>query len=214
MTTKPKEKPILFDAESIRAILDGRKTQTRRVINLPEACSHFDDLGDGLWRFTRTDGCNGNQSFDVDSGYRPGDILWVKEAWRVAACYNDITGGDLGEILGLRNVQYEADPKLYRWLGRAEGRYRHARFMPRWASRIDLLVKSVRAERLQDISEDDARDEGVEPIIEHTSAWVPQKTPLWRSYMRRWQALNDHRPGCRWADNPYVRVIEFERVRP
>lgn len=84
--------------------------------------------------------------------------------------------------------------------------------MPGWASRIDLLVKSVRVERLQDINQDDVIKEGAMP---YALPCMPEdKTPCKTWFRKRWSEINDHRPGCRWADNPYVRVIEFERIEP
>ena len=88
-----------------------------------------------------------------------------------------------------------------------EWRYKTARFLPRWASRITLLVKSVRVERLQDISEDDAIAEGV--VCPRFGTYGMNPESIFRDL---WQSINGKRPGCSWDDNPWVWVIEFERA--
>lgn len=200
-----KERPIIMTAESVRAILDGRKTQTRRIAT-PEqfGMSTFaelrEDLG-SLWaRFSRPR----HPRF----GER-GDRLWVKERW-------DYFGGN--EYL----YQQQPEAVIFRADERAEDtqrRWRTPLFMPRWASRLTLEVVEVRVQRLQDISEEDARAEGCtgsdpEPAAEGGTiyAWHGRSSaPCPRAhYLTLWDRINAKRAP--WASNPWVWAITFARV--
>ena len=93
---------------------------------------------------------------------------------------------------------------------RVTGTWRSPLFMPRWASRITLIVTDVRVQRVQEISEDDAIAEGWPGPV--TELGFPVAKPLnW--YERLWDSINAKRPGCSWADNPFVAAISF-RVIP
>lgn len=145
------DRNLSFSAPMVRALLAGRKTQTRRVIRKPAAMNALAVFGPSFLLL------RGN----VDLvGYAPGDRLWVREAWRTGLAYDDLAPSEMG---GEEQVLYEADGSTERWYrgSSGPGRYRHARFMPRWASRLTLQVADVRVERLQDISEADAIAEGV-----------------------------------------------------
>lgn len=208
------ERPIPFSAEMVRAILAGRKTQTRRVMKVqpyPDSIvtvEHFNqtvidrhgDMQPGPEIF-------GAHWDDGEYGCRcpygaPGDTLWVREAWRAWSQYDDWPPSRLPPGV---DVQYIADARPP-WISR----YRSSRFMPRWASRITLEVKSVRVERLQAISEDDARAEGVAPV-----GWIDETDVGMSSYRegfsRLWNDING--PGA-WEANPWVWVISFERMKP
>lgn len=192
-------RPILFKEEMIRTILEGRKTQTRRVIKPQPAPGEIGSFGQGM-PFIRGDKKN------ILCPYgQPGDQLWVREKWRIGAwredsgCFaidycdgplrewrNDPTDRD-GE--GFNKLWIQCSDELhakgikpdddghYRWeVGQSPLRWRPSRYMPRWASRITLEITSVRVERLQDISEADAIAEGVEGhYIE--DGWY------WRNYL-------------------------------
>lgn len=175
-----KERGILFSAPMVRALLAGTKTQTRRVATPKRSIEPM------------TDECP----------YGPGDLLWVREAWRVAAVHDHVPGSELG-FGSLPQVQYVAigdgrDETRVQW-----GRYRHARFMPRWASRITLEITEVRVERLQAISQEDARAEGFElgppPCIDDPGGW----------YRRLWEQING--PSS-WEANPWVWCVSFRRL--
>lgn len=204
-TTAVKERPILFSGEMVRAILDGRKTQTRRVVNrkhLPFVESLLGGLLDGKW----------NQR-PMPYG-RPGDRLWVREAHTIS------NGGDAiyrvdypanAEARGLENIPPES-----------EVRWRPSIHMPRWASRITLEITDVRVERVRSISRDDAMAEGVErvpaPIM--AAAWRDYRggpadwvTDPVRSFSGLWDSINAGR-GYGWDTNPWVWVIEFRRMLP
>ena len=215
------ESPILFSAEMVRAILAGRKTQTRRVMKVqpyadsivtvkhyhPTVIDRHGDMQPGpeifgaLW---------GNGEYGLRCPYgAPGDTLWVREAWRAPSQYDDLLPSRIPPGV---DVQYIADARTP-WISR----YRSSRFMPRWASRITLEVKSVRVERLQDISEADAEAEGLTKVIApngHVTWQIPDllggQTPV-RAFRVLWNHI--HGPGA-WDANPWVWVISFERVKP
>ena len=154
----------------------------------------------------------------------PGDRLWVREAWRAAAYYDRQPPREIGG-----HVTYVADETNGALPG--SGRYRHARFMPRWASRITLEITDVRVERLHEITEDDAYAEGIEfdawdqaPVTkkyDEKDAWfqawdesmpnyVPAIDQLARaSYRSLWESLNG---AGSWALNPLVWVVSFRRL--
>lgn len=209
-----KERPILFSAPMIHAILEGRKTQTRRVIR-PSRCVRAGGFYNDRWLvrphpeggFWATDGGQGMKpllgcggGFPCPYGV-PGDTLWVRETF-VSGTMNG--GRD-------RWVRYRADdptdlPPDTKW--------KPSIFMPRWASRITLEVAGVRVEQIQDISESDAIAEGItDPAeIDHlrkmTEAVGLQYCPHKMAYSELWDELNDER-GFGWDANPWVFVIEF-----
>lgn len=211
------EKGIIFSGPMVQAILDGRKTQTRRVFKVTdplgkkhpvtsprESIEQFDD---GSFHYLSTGGMSG--PYPCPYG-QPGDGLWVREAW----CHVDgqdyyRADFDQADLKHEKRVR-----KLCPDLAAAypESRWKSSRHMPRWASRITLEITGIRVERVQDISEADAKAEGVEPITEMTAAWGPQQTPHWFAFMKLWDSLNDKRPGCSWNDNPWVWCISFKRI--
>lgn len=213
-----KQRPILFSAPMVRALLDGSKTQTRRVVKLP----HSNPLGiwepttisgntktgevipeqAAIWH-TRTGDC-------LTSPYgQPGDHLWVREAWRTIAQADNQPPRDMDA--GYR-VWYEADG-LHQ-LG--YGKPRPIMFMPRWASRITLEVTGVRVERLQDITEADAIAEGCTKNHNnyywggpHSVSGLKQFATATQAYRDLWVSING--PDS-WDLTPWVWVIEFERI--
>lgn len=202
-----KELPILFSAPMVRAILGGRKTQTRRIVK---------GLRPGLGVVTKCqDGSNaplpsvcwdiGGPIIKCPYGF-PGDRLWVRETWQCSQVPDD---GPDQELWFAADSDGRRPPDV-----EEEWSWRPSIHMPRWASRITLEITSVRVERLQEISEGDAKAEGCAPAwldvdgerVNHGSA------PTYRQgYARLWGEING--PGS-WADNPWVWVIEFKRVTP
>ncbi len=207
------EKPILFSSEMVRAILEGRKTQTRRVIK-PRGVS--DDVAQ--WLHTLAKGV------DMKCPYgKPGDQLWVRETWdfrywgepgnpfRVMVSY----GAD--GFQKLCESPHDWNPTLY-----GSPRLRPSIHMPRWASRIQLEIASIRAERVQEITRSDAKAEGVSNVWswdEKRNAEHPEHfrrallNPYIANYSVLWDQINAGR-GFGWDVNPWVWVVEFKTLAP
>ena len=187
-----KERPILFNSEMVRAILAGRKTQTRRVIKRSD--NWHVDIGRGrIWPVRENEY---GDWYDVDCSYgQPGDRLWVREAF---AYHPDGEGKDV--------IYRATDPG---WDENNTGlRWRPSIHMPRWASRIQLEVTSVRVEPVQDISADDCVDEGLDP------SEVPGIGSDWsfiKAFSELWDTINAGR-GYSWESNPRVWVVEFSKI--
>jgi hypothetical protein len=204
-----REKPILFSGPMVKAILEGRKTQTRRVIKFHEW------FLDEYTRFGRHE----IQS-EIDCPYQVGDILWVRETW----AQHD--GQPYADGQSDMVTVYRADAcdltlaMIDKW--------RPSIFMPRWASRITLRVTGVKVERVQEISEEDAKAEGI-PWV-HTSVCGQNYFQIWTGepgtkkckchsnvnasvvFMWLWDSINAKR-GFGWDKNPWVWCYTFEVVK-
>ncbi|WP_428516339.1 hypothetical protein [Roseovarius sp.] len=203
-------KPILFSAPMIRALLAGRKTQTRRLLKKPtwgqaegwpERIMYEQDLDGRLQWFARETGCLSDLPIP-----QPGDLLWVREAWR--AC-KQLDGMKPSQISQHEPRRMEADGAMIEptCMMVQPGRYRHARFMPIWASRLTLRVTDVRVQRLQEISEADAQAEGVQ--VSYGAPFDPENTVTdRRRFNLLWDSLNADRAP--WDDNPWVAAYTFE----
>lgn len=233
------DRPLDFSALMIRAILDGRKTMTRRVL------SRANTYRDGMpWRgLPAWEAHDWNDAF-VDDGpspagnpgpylkvayppdgtrhriypiWQPGDRIWVREAWQTLTEYNDRSPKD---ILRSSYIFYLADREGDG--GHWRERRRQSRFMCRWMSRITLTVTEVKVERLQDISEEDAGAEGAPDYAKFVSAVAPysigetasevQSRLRWRQrwFGSFWNEL--HGPGA-WDRNDWVAAIRFTAER-
>lgn len=224
-----KERPILFSPAMIRALLAGTKTQTRRILKHQPPSDVGRIIGPLMYHPTVIDR-NGDEHpgpevfgvYSDDGGWGtkvdfvPGQRLWVREAWRVASKWDDYPPKNIDPDEDLVELFYEAEYEN----SPCDGRYRPGMFMPRWASRITLLVESVRVERLQDISEADARAEGITvfPLqsADDPSAWWQSgpgenqaRSPS-ESYAKLWTSING--PGS-WKANPLVVAIGFKVER-
>ncbi len=199
------EKPILFSAPMVQAIFAGTKTQTRRVIK-PQPDRIHD--GEPYWyiggyrayqvRGTKDVLRKGTHS-SLDCPYgEVGGLLWVRETWAKHKHFEE------RPTVGPGLVIYAADGKE----SRPVARWRPSIHMPRWASRIMLEITGVKVERVQDITEHDARAEGVEAKTDAFNA----ETYRWR-FMLLWDALNKKR-GFGWDKNLWVWCISFRRVKP
>lgn len=225
------DRPILFSAPMVRALLGGRKTQTRRalkpqpaqwearVIDIREPIFDGEYQQWGQWE-TIWNRCSAMWEPEEDIfnplnlRFAVGDRLWVKETWRTHKSWDSDKPSD---IIACSRVWYEADARDN---CDQHGKVRPSIFMPRWASRITLLVDDVRVERLQDISEADAIAEGIERDGEvgNEPAWkhYPDGSPAggWldprESYRTLWNSING--PGA-WEANPWVVAITFRVVR-
>lgn len=241
--TEPKERPLLFSGPMVRALLAGTKTVTRRAAKfalLPHAAGRnlgFSGVssyrnehtgavslcsrrGDGVWEdLTEPLRCPFGQ---------PGDRLWVRETWSTHA---DEVRWYEAKTPASASIYYLADGALWRDDDMRDGRgwcvpagdphvnhWRPSIFMPRWASRLTLEVVSVRVERLQEITEEDAKAEGIERI----SSVGPCRAFGWRDYSggagffrpiesfrSLWTSING--PGS-WEQNCWVWVVNFRRL--
>jgi hypothetical protein len=198
-----KERPILFSGEfsgeMVRAILDGRKTQTRRVVKNLDLIQYTTD---GVPGFEDEAGDH-HETVEACPHGKPGDHLWVRETYGLSK--SNPTG---------KNVVYAADGN-----DRVSG-WTPSIHMPRWASRITLGVTGIRVERLQEISEQDAIAEGLlawqsnalEPVYYGVSlADVWEEDPR-LTYKRLWNTIYTER-GHSWDSNPWVWVIDFSVIK-
>jgi len=214
------DKPIIFSGPMVRALLDRRKTQTRRLLKpqLGDIAAAFEFVP-GKWRFVGHDGARVYQVFRPP--YASGDRLYVKEAWRTMDRQDSYSGAQIGAQCidaGYRKpwspLQYEADGARDNWIadphtfGTKPGRYRHARFMPRWASRLTLIVTDVRVQRLQEISTDDALAEGVDRNWRQgaSSLELMAQGLAKNAFRDLWNSL--HGPDA-WAANPWCVALTF-----
>lgn len=220
-------RPIIFSTEMVKAILEGRKTQTRRVIK-PQPTGGY--LG---FVYERANHWFKNEptSIEVKCPYgQPGDHLWVRETWRV--CDHDFGAWD--KEIGYPTswlINYPADGETF-WryppdtdlrkyadkfgtadtTGGPDSKLRPSIFMPRWASRIMLEVVNVRVEGVQEISLKDIASEGVydfQQIID--GAYPNGTTGVIDAFKTLWNSINSKR-GYSWDTNPFVWVVEFRKV--
>lgn len=224
-------KPILFNTPMVQAILAGRKTQTRRMIE-PQPCPealYFNKLINiggrgGEARFSNN---SSGAVCDIKLRYDVGDILWVRERYRefcgMTYCWQ---GGAYIPAYDFGGIQYFADSAMRRtdegcfgvmFLPSEDvktdieyGKWRPSIFMPREAARIFLRVTDVRAERVQDITIADAKAEGVTCNCPDNEENRCYKGNIGH-YRVLWDSLNAKR-GCGWDANPWVWAISFERV--
>lgn len=189
-----RERPILFSAPMVRAILDGRKTQTRRVVKM------------GRWRLA--DGVEEFAPPLTDCPYgAPGDRLWVRETWAAHRHEDSLPPRDCSREVRFyfecHKRQHGSNPRIGKW--------RPSIHMPRWHSRITMAITSVRVERLNDISEADAIAEG---ILKSGDGWRGADGLPWfaspvGAYRSLWESING---AGSWDANPWVWVVEFKRV--
>lgn len=215
-----KERPIIFSGDSVRAILDGHKTQTRRVVKQLQNSKCFTywnykevikpELG-GLWI---DDNCVGGRVEDgrhVNCPYgKPGDRLWVKESAALQSYYNiemvtlAYRSHHFPSLVPGRHAIASFEKRITEIPYRL-GKYTSALFMPRWASRITLEITNVWIERLQDITDDDAVAEGVMG----DEGPYDQQSPV-MCFETAWNKINGKKYP--WGSNPFVWVIEFKQI--
>ena len=254
---QPHERPAIFTAESVRGILSGDKTQTRRAIK-PQPIG--DDIividaayssGFAVGRLRDSE----NAWRELPCPYWVGQVLWVREPWaapdikrmgRIAYSADGTCGAWIqdaempeGKAFLYHGRILEADGYrecfpangadtfgLARYGGIPRGPWPHhygwrsPMFMPRWASRIDLAITEIRHQKLQDISEEDARAEGVAPHelkgieIGFAQAMGLKHQPYRTAYANLWNRINGKREGGKynWDANPWVRCLSFRRM--
>ena len=220
-----KERPILFSGPMVRAILEGRKTVTRRLIKPQPTVTEAYLREHKAWveGLTLSDYVNNawrSGFIDEDCPYgETGDRLWVREAWATDAQVNSIAPRELSQG---EPILYLADGSG-RQTGCAmisPGKGRPSIHMPSWACRILLEITDVRIERLQDITEEQAEAEGVQrpETITDVDVWDGAERELFNAmnqprarFRRLWGDINGPHS---WDANPWVWVVEFKRVAP
>lgn len=219
MTTKQKFSPILFSTEMVQAILAGRKTQTRRIIEI-KTTPFIENLSEeSMKKHLESTGAR-----EIYGGYNAGDILWVRESATVCK----IEAMTIFHFSGEKPVGYKSIQKIgikycdgerviFDYPERlslnikCEKKLAYGIFKE--AARIFLKVTNVRVERLQDISEEDAIAEGIEPGEIGFKSYNPKNIfevdALW-SFRNLWDSINGKKHP--WDSNPWVWVYEFERI--
>lgn len=225
------ERPILFSGPMVRAILAGTKTQTRRLVRFKygegvDGVSGAKNPPPRLF-VSRGDQPTGMRQIECPYG-GPGDRLWVRETWALVrgGGYNSFVGDY--EDLDFHETKIPADskPRGYSTVWRADDGWddysredgafwRPSIHMPRWASRLSLEVVSVRVERSQEISEADAKAEGVTPLDSAPPGFLdynhldPDHTHR-GAFAQLWDVINGERAA--WKSNPWVWRVEFHRA--
>lgn len=199
------DRPILFSAPMVRALINGTKLQTRRAVKPQPTAYGLVPLGDDMinaaeWEIRQSGAIR----------IAAGDRLWVRESWKPHSTFDHLPPRDMpkSRVFYLANDKYSP----------SGSRGRPGIHMPRWASRMTLLVTDVRVERLQDISREDAIAEGIEP---HHAGWMPYSTTFFEadgvtpanyhpdpreSYRQLWNKINGF--GA-WDANPWVAAYTF-----
>lgn len=205
-----KERPILFKGEMVRAILEGRKTQTRRVVK------HVPGLGFPR-NWCRRYANDSRKAKEMLGDFRsfcpygqPGDRLWVREKMCLAENSHSVPAGNpmLGRDYDSSVYAADgADTNMDAWPWKND--VLPSIHMPKGASRITLEITNVRVERLQDISEEDAKAEGVLGEKEAAAAGLTWYDKPRRAFRFLWQSING---ASSWDANPWVWVVEFKRV--
>lgn len=202
-----RERPILFSGPMVRAILEGRKTQTRRIVKpqpvfwVGGSCWYPSEEDKRARHYANEEHFQKGSPTDFSPYGQPGDHLWVRETWFDTEPFRD------APLFSARasRFAFRADADsigCHKW--------RPSIHMPRAASRITLEVTGIRVERLQEISGADCLAEGVGAPVGTPLAYG-SVTAAWnmREYARLWEQING--PGS-WGKNPWVWVIEFWRI--
>jgi hypothetical protein len=190
------ERGIIFNTEMVRAILEDYKTNTRRVI-IPQP--PLADWGIKKWNVSAfsvgVSGSKSNKEYKCPYG-KIGDLLYVRETWAYA-------GDD-------KTFWYKAsDEDLVKDI---VARWKPSIHMPKSAARIWLEITDIRVERLQDITEEDAKEEGVKPRFVDNLGNVRTHPAYKFGFIQLWNSINEKR-GFGWAVNPWVWVIEFKKYK-
>jgi len=187
-------KPILFNTDMVRAILDGRKTVTRRILAEKEVLDknwwldREPYLHNGKWYYDEQKAVDASNTCELKPKYKPGDILYVRETWQCINPYSD------KEYVYKASCDADFASDIGKWLPSIH--------MPKEAARIWLKVTDVRVERLQDITDSQAENEGANDYTSTANGFFY----IWDRTINK---QNIERYG--WDANPWVWVIEFER---
>lgn len=218
-------KPILFSTPMVQAILDGRKSQTRRIVKpmrgMQSEWLSMDlinkvkegQIVKGGWQMFHPNGGEKSPLGWIKSNYQIGDILWVRETWQQECELIQIACGDWSNayLNATGNYVYKSDNIILPSETETFSKWKPSIFMPKEACRIFLKVTNVRVERLNDISEGDAISEGIISKNEKLFFDYENKTFHYlspqNSFKSLWNSINKN-----WEENPFVWVYTFERI--
>lgn len=219
-----KERPIIFSAPMVRAILQGKKTQTRRIVKpqppTPEQVRKLSGSSFSIFTDAHTPGkfrvagpvwcvrrlINREPQWICPYGVA-GDRLWVRETW-----FDNMASDDGDTAQTPARCVYRADGEFMEQFPEdyMEGKWTPSIHMPRWASRITLEIVAVHVERLQDITEHDAEREGFERSFDPDgSEYGAELTTAVEAFEMLWHKING---ADSWNANPWVWVIEFRKL--
>lgn len=217
------DRPILFSAPMVRALNEGRKTQTRRILN-PQPFPWAEAVEIGPYDGYGAPGLVVQRTLDnrkqMGAGairFAPGDRLYVREEWASTPAYDDQKPSEMG---GDNPIRYKADDATVNWAeadGSRVGRRRAGMHMPRWASRLTLTVTDVRVEPLNNCSEADAIAEGIHQWRHYPIEGEPYQAfkAFGREHAHRdprlayrdlWNSING---AGAWEANPWVVAVTF-----
>ena len=217
-------KGIIMQPDSVRAILAGRKTQTRRLVKIPrwsgndeEIELHYEPKFGDHWPcvIAESSGCLA----PIPTRYRVGEVLYIKESWGIGGarlvdpCLNYRADGAQHPMIACADFDWHVPAQGDRLLGindktllAVKDGWRSAMYMPEWASRIHLEITEVRCQRVQEITEEDAEAEG----IDGNDALVGQiVNPYRTAYADLWDRINPKQP---WESDPFVFSYTFRRL--
>jgi len=197
-------KPIIFNTQMVKAILDGRKTQTRRVVKPQpnKAWSGDPHIVDGRW-------ADGECVSDLKVPYgQKGDRLWVRETFRV---YRGTNSAQIYYKASEPHTGIQIDPSKVDTLKTYHPKWRPSIHIPRWASRITLEITDINVERIQDITDRGAKAEGIR-IFDNTPGKMYSYNGALRDiFIDLWDSIN-YKRGHGWDINPWVWVISFKQI--
>lgn len=214
-----REYPILFNGPMVRAILKGRKTKTRRIVKL--------NASGRAWKGKKNWHCDDPDAL-LACPYQPGDRLWVRETWHTDESNLTAARSQHEDFMSASPIYFRADPVN----DNAGCIWKPSIHLPRWASRITLEVTGVRIERLQDISEEDAKAEGLTTVtkdgnlykwgIPDRDGWPGTDDDGWpwakwevdprAAFHHLWNGT--YQDEKNWDSNPWVWVIDFMMINP
>ncbi len=218
-------KPMMFNADMVRAIWEGQKTVTRRLVK-GYALKHLEVDVDGsvIGIYQQDEGT----VFPASSfaPYQPGEIVYVPEAWRLLDMWETLVRRrdcaklefQDGEVVRFHFYDRERAEKWRKYLDKPKEHWQSPYFMPREAARLFLRIKDVRAARLQDIDEEQAKAEGARStfgfVTDPENEYAPPPHTAREDFQRVWDSTVKPKDRDRfgWSANPWVWVIEFERI--
>lgn len=204
-----KERPILFNTDMVRAILEGRKTETRRIVKFKDL--PLEPLHHNIWK-SQSGWQDGDMKIKCPYG-QVGNRLWVRETYHFVAENYQIEEYKKGLVCkNDLSLIYRTDLPNHKII---DGGWTPSIFMPHWASRITLEITEIKVERVQDITEEGARAEGIiyeniHDAVHNLKNPIPY-SPWVGGFAQLWNSINKKR-GFSWESNPWVWVVKFKII--